>query len=402
MARIAFCLPALSSHAAVHGALARVLARRGHDCRMVGGEGLGPLAAREGLRFESLGTREPDLHNAGLLRTLTATAAATRAFVRHGPEALGRLSPDLVVADQAEPGASLAAEAAGIPRVTLASALPLDRDEAIPPPFVGWPFLAGAEGRKRNRGGWRVSDALMVLQAGALAQGCRDYRLPMRQRIDDWISPDLDLRQMVPSLDFPHAVGAGARAVGPLRDGAPDEFDLNTGGRPLVFASLGTLQGGRRALLAAIAGATEDLNVCLALAHCGGLTEAEAQALPGRAIVRDFFPQRAVLARADACVTHAGLNTVLDCAAAQVPMVAIPLAFEQPATAARLAFHGAARVLPPRRANRATIREALKAVLSDPSYRAALAGPAAEIAVAGGVTRAADLIEARLVRRAAA
>ena len=31
-------------------------------------------------------------------------------------------------------------------------------------------------------------------------------------------------------------------------------------------------------------------------------------------------------------VTHAGLNTVLDCAAAQVPMVAIPLAFEQPAT----------------------------------------------------------------------
>ena len=76
--------------------------------------------------------------------------------------------------------------------------------------------------------------------------------------------------------------------------------------------------------------------------------------------------------------------------------------FEQPATAARLAFHGAARVLPPRRANRATIREALEAVLSDPSYRAALAGPAAEIAVAGGVPRAADLIEARLVRRAAA
>ena len=152
----------------------------------------------------------------------------------------------------------------------------------------------------------------------------------------------------------------------------------------------------------AIARAAEDLGVCLALAHCGGLTGAQAQALPGGAVVRDFFPQRAVLARAAACVTHAGLNTVLDCAAAQVPMVAIPLAFEQPATAARLAFHGAARVLSPRRATRATIREALGAVLSDPSYRAALAAPAAEIAVAGGVSRAADLIETRLVRRAAA
>lgn len=402
MARIAFCLPALSSHAAVHGVLARALAARGHDCRMVGGEGLGPLAGREGIAFESLGTHDPDLHNAGLLRTLTATAAATRAFVRHGPEALGRLGPDLVVADQAEPGASLAAEAAGIPRVTLASALPLDRDETIPPPFVGWPWVAGEEGRRRNRGGWRVADALMALQSRALAQGCRDHRLPMRRRIDDWISPQLDLRQMVPSLDFPHAPGPGARAVGPLRDGARGSFDMDTAGRPLVFASLGTLQGGRRGLLAAIAEAAEDLNVCLALAHCGGLTEAEAQALPGRAIIRDFFPQRAVLARAAACVTHAGLNTVLDCAAAQVPMVAIPLAFEQPATAARLAFHGAARVVPPRRAARATIREALAAVLSDASYRAALAAPAAEIAIAGGVSRAADLIETRLVRRAAA
>ncbi|WP_112872820.1 glycosyltransferase [Paracoccus endophyticus] len=402
MARIAFCLPALPSHAAVHGVLARMLAARGHDCRMLGGEGLKPLAAHERVGFVSLGTRDPDLRGAGLIRTLRATAAATRGFVRQGPDALGRMAPDLVVADQAEPGASLAAEAAGLPRVTLASALPLDRDEAIPPPFVDWPWLAGEEGRRRNRGGWRVADALMVLQSRALAQGCRDHRLAVRQRIDDWISPDLDLRQMVSSLDFPHAPGPGARAVGPLRDGAPGAFRLDTGGRPLVFASLGTLQGGRRRLLAAIAGAADDLNVCLALAHCGGLTHAEAAALPGRAIIRDFFPQRAVLARAAACVTHAGMNTVLDCAAAQVPMLAIPLAFEQPATAARLAFHGAARVLPPRRATRAAIREALAAVLSDPSYRAALATPAAEIAAAGGVARAADLVEARLSHRAAA
>lgn len=402
MARIAFCLPALPSHAAVHGALARTLAARGHDCRMVGGEGLGRLAAREGIGFESLGTRDADLRGAGLIHTLTATAAATRAFVRHGPDALARIAPDLVVADQAEPGASLAAEAAGLSRVTLASALPMDRDEGVPPPFVDWPWLGGEEGRRRNRGGWRVADALMVLQSRALAQGCRDHRLPVRARMDEWISPALDLRQMVPALDFPHAPGPGARAVGPLRDGAVGGFDLDTGGRPLVFASLGTLQGGRRGLLAAIAQAAQDLGVCLALAHAGGLTDAEARALPGGAIVRALFPQRAVLARASACVTHAGLNTVLDCAAARVPMVAIPLAFEQPATAARLAHHDAARVLPPRRATRAAIREALAAVLSDPSYRVALAVPAAEIATAGGVTRAADLVEARLPCRIAA
>ena len=33
-----------------------------------------------------------------------AAAAATGNWCRHGPEALARLAPDLVVADQAEPG----------------------------------------------------------------------------------------------------------------------------------------------------------------------------------------------------------------------------------------------------------------------------------------------------------
>lgn len=398
--RIAFCLPALPSHAAVHGPLARALGRRGHDCRFVGSAGLAPLAKREGIKFASLGPREVDLRGAGLVRTLRATAKATSDWVRYGPEALGRLSPDFVIADQAEPGASLAAEAAGLPRATLAAALPLDRDDAIPPPFVGWPMLGGEPGRRRNRGGWRVVDTLMTLQARALAAGCRDHGLPVRARLSDWISIDLDLRQLVPALDFPHHPGFGARPVGPLRDGAPETCDLPEDDRPLVFASLGTLQGGRRWLLAAISAAAADLGVRLALAHAGGLSEVQAAALPGAPLVRNLWPQRAVLARAAACVTHAGMNTVLDCAAARVPMVAIPLAFEQPAIAARLSHHGVARVLAPRRASRASIREALSAVLSDPVFRVALDAPAAQIAAAGGTARAADLVEALLPQAA--
>jgi zeaxanthin glucosyltransferase len=218
VARIAFCMPALPSHAAVHGVLARALSRRGHDCRFVGAAGLAQIAGREGMAFVVFGVEEADLRGAGLFRTLWAAARATGAWVRHGPEALGRLAPDLVVADQAEPGASLAAEAAGLPRATLSVALPLDRDDAIPPPFVGWPFAGGASGLRRNRGGWRVADALMTLHSRALSAGCRDHGLPMRARLSDWISPDLDLRQMVPALDFPHDPGPGARPVGPMRE----------------------------------------------------------------------------------------------------------------------------------------------------------------------------------------
>ncbi len=93
MARIAFGLPALPSHATVHAVLARELMRRGHDCIFVGEAGLEPLAAREGVPFRSLGTRDRSLRRAGLLRTLVATAAATRAFVRQRAAGSGRPRP---------------------------------------------------------------------------------------------------------------------------------------------------------------------------------------------------------------------------------------------------------------------------------------------------------------------
>ncbi|MBA4491597.1 nucleotide disphospho-sugar-binding domain-containing protein [Paracoccus sp. S1E-3] len=363
---------------------------------MVGSTGFAPLAARERLPHLALGGSEPDLHGAGLVRTLLATAQATALWVRCGPDLLGRAAPDLVIADQAEPGASLAAEAAGLPSATLASALPMDRDDAIPPPFVDWPYQDGESGMRRNRGGWRVADALMMLQSRALAKGCRDHGLPRRDRISDWISSDLDLRQMVPELDFPHELAAGAAPVGPLRDGGDETLDIEPDGRPIVFASLGTLQGGRRHLLGAIASAVEGTGVRLLLAHAGGLTDAQVRALPGRPEARVLWPQQAVLARAAACVTHAGMNTALDCVAARVPMLAVPLAFEQPATAARLAHHGVARVVAPRRATADHLRAALQEVLADVAMRAALSDRATALSAAGGVGRAADLVERML------
>ena len=393
MASIAFCLPALPSHAAVHGALARTLMRRGYRCRFVGVEGLAPLAAGQGVEFASLGRHVSGLRGAGIIRTLWATAQATRAFVDHGPRVLEELAPDLVIVDQVEPGASLAAEALGLPRATLASALPMDRDDAIPPPFLNWPHEEGEAALKRNRGGWRVADLLMTLQMRALAEGCRRHGLPQRVRMDEWISPLLDLRQLPKSLDFPYAWPDAAMTTGPLREADDARFPVPHDGRPLVFASLGTLAGRQRSLLRAICAAADRLGVRLALAHAGGFVADEAARLPGQPILRDLFPQRDVLAQADACITHAGLNTVLDCAAARVPMVAIPLAFEQPATAARLAHHGVAKVVPRRRADAGAICDALSAVLEDASFRDRLAGPAAEIAAAGGVERAARLAE---------
>jgi zeaxanthin glucosyltransferase len=61
--------------------------------------------------------------------------------------------------------------------------------------------------------------------------------------------------------------------------------------------------------------------------------------IPSNAIVVSKAPQIQLLKRAALCITHAGMNTALEALAQGVPMVAIPIAFDQPGVAARIAYH---------------------------------------------------------------
>ncbi|MFG1403893.1 hypothetical protein [Xanthobacter sediminis] len=74
-------------------------------------------------------------------------------------------------------------------------------------------------------------------------------------------------------------------------------------------------------------------------------------------------PPGGVLPHDAAAALHCGVNTVLDTLAAGVPLVAMPIAFEPPATVAGLAHAGAAQVAPAARA--------LEEVPSSPGRRAA-------------------------------
>ena len=46
-----------------------------------------------------------------------------------------------------------------------------------------------------------------------------------------------------------------------------------------------------------------------------------------------------LLKQTSVCITHAGLNTVLESLAQGVPQVAVPVTFDQPGVAARIAHH---------------------------------------------------------------
>jgi zeaxanthin glucosyltransferase len=79
-------------------------------------------------------------------------------------------------------------------------------------------------------------------------------------------------------------------------------------------------------------------------------------------------------------------------------MVAIPIAHDQPAIAARLARLGIAEVLPIMRLSAQEIREAVVKTMTEPRYREAAVKMQGRVRALPGVECAADIIEGYSVR----
>ena len=108
-----------------------------------------------------------------------------------------------MIVDQLEAGGGLVAEHLGLPFISIAATVPINREEGIPPPYVGWRYDPSEAGANRNRGGWRVTDLLMRRVGKAIERNAHLLGLPPRRRLEDCLSPLLQLSQMVPSIDFP-------------------------------------------------------------------------------------------------------------------------------------------------------------------------------------------------------
>jgi UDP:flavonoid glycosyltransferase YjiC (YdhE family) len=95
----------------------------------------------------------------------------------------------------------------------------------------------------------------------------------------------------------------------------------------------------------------------------------------------------------DAVVGHGGLNTVCEALAHGVPLVVAPIKGDQPINAAQVVAAGAGRRVRFSGTHVNPLREALLAVLDDPSYRAAAERVRDSFLVAGGASSAAKHLE---------
>jgi zeaxanthin glucosyltransferase len=295
------------------------------------------------------------------MRQMFATVATlSKFYLDHLPAAIERLEASVLLHDQLEPGAGLVGRAlerdTALRHVSLACALPMNREPSVPPPFMGWRYRPGRFGAWLNGGYYTVVDAMLSAQGRVLADGAarlgltKPDTLEKWQRgwsVDDGLSRTADLAQGLASLDYPRE--RPPVYLGPLRDDAKPYPGLDTiaaerDGRPLCFISLGSLMGGRAPVLSAMAEAATARGLQPVVVH-GGRLEDAASLMPRGTIVRDFLDQQAVLGEAAAAIVHGGYNSTTDAVAAGVPLVTVPLAFEQSAIAARVERAGLGRTV---------------------------------------------------------
>lgn len=409
MAHFAMIGPPLRGHYKPLSHLAAELIARGHKATFIHQADAAPLVEAEGAAFEAIGEGAPPVESwtrpmskirgvIGLGGMMSGMVRFTDTFCREAPAVLRRIGADALIVDQLEAGGGLVAEHLGLPFVSTADTMPINREMGVPPPYVGWRYDPSEKGMKRNIGGWRVTDFLLRGVSNAIERNSKMLGLPPRRRLENCFSPLLQLSQMVPGLDFPRKeLPPSFHYTGPFRRGSPGEFALPPGDdRPLVFCTLGTLQGSRVRIFRKVAEACAGLDLRLLLTQ-GGLGQLKrAERLPGNPLIYDWVPQEAVLAHTDMMVCHGGINTILEPLAAGIPMVLMPLAFEQSAIAARVEHAGAARVLSHRSSAR-RIAEAIAEVEGDPRFRERAQALQREMRQAGGVARAADLIETKLL-----
>jgi MGT family glycosyltransferase len=163
---------------------------------------------------------------------------------------------------------------------------------------------------------------------------------------------------------------------------------------------MGTVMNGRVDVFRTIAAALtnhEDLQLVLSVGD--RVDPDQVGPTPKNAIIVKRAPQLELLKRSSVCITHAGLNTVLESLTQGVPQVAIPVTFDQPGVAARIAHHRTGVVTSLDKLTPDHLSELLDEVLINSAYRTNAQKLQRKIVEANGLPVAAGVIEKELAVR---
>jgi MGT family glycosyltransferase len=165
------------------------------------------------------------------------------------------------------------------------------------------------------------------------------------------------------------------------------------GGRPLLYISLGTLYNNRADFYNACLEAFADTSWRVIISLGERVDRGLLRPIPDNCTVSDHVPQLEVLARADAFLSHGGMNGTMESVYFGVPLVVLPHTREQEATAGRLVELGLGLQLDETTTTAEQLREAVERVSSELSFRERAWAMQRELRDAGGYRRAAGLLQ---------
>jgi zeaxanthin glucosyltransferase len=392
--KIGFISMPLTGHINPMIALARKLESRGHEIVFIGIPDVGPSVRAAGLNFVSYCDEElpagssvsilaPAAKLHGMETTRWTIQGAGRAMFQlasqHLPRVLAETGVEALVLDTIHMYIEVVPLSLGIPYAHVWAILNIDFSGTTLPSVVSGRYEDIPEAHARNIEDLKKSDNAFF---GIVQDLAEEYAERAGMKLD-WSDPPATVSRHaaaivsqtpkefdLPGIPWPsqfHYAGPFFDVAG--REPIPFPWE-RLDGRPLVYASLGTLVNGLdriyKTILPAV-GRMPEIQVVLAKGNNIELTDLGL--IPPNVIVVDQAPQLELLKRSVLCITHAGLNTALESLAQGVPMVAIPIGYDQFGVAIRIAYHGVGELLEVDNLTVDELHGLIQKVLHTPAYR---------------------------------
>jgi MGT family glycosyltransferase len=323
-----------------------------------------------------------------------------RTALEYLPGKLSEAGVEALVIDTIHFFVELVSMSLGMPYVRIWNVLHMDRSGSTPPYSVSWPYETTPEALARNR---EVLEKIGDVLAPVLAVA-KPWAEKNGLKID-WSDPSATVSKLAvitqtpKEFDFPISDWPPQfHYAGPFHDGEgrePIPFPWGKlTGEPLIYASMGTLVNGLDRVYRTILEAVRRLSgTQLVLSVGSNVSADDLGSIPSNAIVVPKAPQIELLKRAALCITHAELNTTLESLAQGVPMVAIPIGFDQPGIAARIAYHKVGEFVNSAELTLERLSELIQKVRTNPSYRMRARYMQKAIARTRGLDVAAQVVE---------
>lgn len=392
------------------------LLRRGHKVTLFGVPEVEEKISQSNLEFYEIGASDfpPGSIEAiytqlgqltgleGLKLTIQFFEKEASMLFRDAPGAISDARVDLLLVDQVTSAGGTVADYLNLPFITVCNALPINREPGVPPYFTHWRYENVWWAKMRNQLGIAIFNYLSRPIWNVLVQQREIWHLPRHHQRDDAYSQLAQIAQLPQELDFPrekivpwfHYVGTlkSPKDIEPVSLNKQSFSFEELDDKPLIYASLGTLQSHNWKIFHCIAEACLDIDAQLVISLGNPQADPSKTNFPGNPLVVAFPPHQQLINRSSLVVTHAG-STAVSCLSSGVPIVAIPITTDQPGMAARVARAGAGEVVPLAKLNVAKLKMAIERVFEERTYRDNAAKLRSAIQNAGGVVYAADVIE---------